>query len=46
MQRLVKKAKDVGAKFVWVRDGRIFVRKNEQSHAIFIKNEESLKLIV
>ncbi|CAG5018519.1 unnamed protein product [Parnassius apollo] len=41
-----KKAKETGAKFVWVRDGRIFVRKHEQSHAIYIKHEESLKLIV
>lgn len=41
-----KKAKESGAKFVWVRDGRVFVRKDEQSHAIYIKNEHSLKLIV
>lgn len=41
-----KKAKEVGAKFVWVRDGRIFVRRDEQSHAIYIKNDDSLKLIV
>ncbi|XP_072937133.1 uncharacterized protein [Epargyreus clarus] len=41
-----KKAKETGSKFVWIRDGRIFVRKNEQSPAIFIKNEESLKLIM
>lgn len=40
-----KRAKEMSAKFVWVRDGRVFVRKNEQSHAIYIKDEESLKLI-
>lgn len=40
------KAKEAGFKFVWIRDGRIFVRRNEQSHATCIKNEESLKLIV
>lgn len=41
-----RKAKEAGFKFVWVRDGRILVRRNEQSHAITIKDEESLKLIV
>ncbi|XP_072945728.1 uncharacterized protein [Epargyreus clarus] len=41
-----KRAKETGTKFIWVRDGRIFARKNEQSPAIYIKNEESLKLIV
>lgn len=40
-----KRAKELSAKYVWVRDGRIFVRKDEQSHAIYIKDEESLKLI-
>lgn len=40
-----KKTKDTGFKFIWVRDGKVFVRKNEQSHVIYIKDEESLKLI-
>ncbi|XP_072934928.1 uncharacterized protein [Epargyreus clarus] len=40
-----KRAKETGAKFVWIRDGRVFVRNDEQSHAIYIKDEESLKLI-
>lgn len=39
------KAREVGFKFVWIRDGRIFVRKSELSPAICIKDEESLKLI-
>lgn len=40
-----KKAKEAGYKFVWVRDGRIFVRKNEQCPAIVIHSVESLKLL-
>ncbi|XP_072948705.1 uncharacterized protein [Epargyreus clarus] len=40
------KAREAGFKFVWIRDGRIFVRRNEQCHAIYIKDEESLQLIV
>lgn len=40
-----KKAKESGFKFVWIRDGRIFARKNEQSHAIYIKTENSINLI-
>ncbi|CAH2085371.1 unnamed protein product [Euphydryas editha] len=40
-----KKTKEAGFKFVWIRDGRVFVRKNEQSPAVYIKNDESLKLI-
>lgn len=41
-----RKAKETGTMFIWVRDGRIFARKNERSPAVYIKNEESLKLIV
>lgn len=37
------KAKEAGYKFVWVRDGRIFTRKNEQSPAIVIRDVECLK---
>lgn len=40
-----KKAKETGYKFVWVRDGRIFARKNEQSPAIFVRNIETLKVL-
>ncbi|CAK1595939.1 unnamed protein product [Parnassius mnemosyne] len=41
-----KKAKEAGFMFVWIRDGRILARKNEQSHAIYIKDDESLKLLL
>lgn len=41
-----KKSKEVGWKFVWIRDGRIFARRSEQSPAIYLKDEDSLKLIV
>ncbi|CAH2095172.1 unnamed protein product [Euphydryas editha] len=41
-----KKAKEAGFMFVWIRDGRILARKNEQSHAIYIKDDESLKLLI
>lgn len=40
------KAKEMKYKFVWVRNGRILVRKTETSQAIQIRNEDSLKLIV
>ncbi|XP_060810087.1 uncharacterized protein LOC132904193 [Amyelois transitella] len=40
------KAKQLNYKFVWVRDGRIYIRKNETSQAIHIRSHESLKQIV
>lgn len=39
------KAKDFHYKFVWIRDGRIYVRKNETSQALYIRNTDSLQLI-
>lgn len=40
-----KQAKDMSFKFVWVRNGRIYVRKNETAQAIYIRGPDSLKLI-
>lgn len=40
-----KKAKEAGYKFVWVRNGRIYVRKDSDSSYIYIKNQDSLELI-
>lgn len=40
-----RKAKETSCKFVWIRNGRVYVRRNEFSQAIFIKNSESLNLI-
>lgn len=40
-----QKAKETGYKFVWIRDGRIFVRKDEQSSAIVVRDVDSLKLL-
>lgn len=37
------KAKDLSYKFVWVRNGRVFMRKNETSHFIHVKNNEVLE---
>lgn len=41
-----KKAKEAMYSFVWIRDGRIYVRKNENSSALLIRNHDSLNLIV
>lgn len=38
-----KKAKELGYKFVWVRNGRIQVRKDETSQAILIRSLDDLK---
>lgn len=40
-----KKAKAECHKYVWVRNGRIYVRKDETSQYILIKNLKSLELI-
>lgn len=40
-----KLSKELGYKFVWVRNGRIYIRKDEDAQAIYIRNRESLKLI-
>ncbi|XP_022824501.1 uncharacterized protein LOC111357820 [Spodoptera litura] len=40
------KAREMCYKFVWVRNGRIFVRKAVEHQAIVIKNIDSLKLLV
>lgn len=37
------KAKQLSYKFVWVRNGRIFMRKNETSNFIHVKNNEVLE---
>lgn len=39
------KAKKEGYKFVWVRNGRIYLRKDEYSPAYFVRNRESLDSI-
>lgn len=40
------KAKEKGYKYVWIRSGRVFVRKNETAEYIIIKNTESLNKII
>lgn len=37
-----QKAKELDYKFVWVRDGRIFMRKNQDSKYVWIRNTDSL----
>lgn len=37
------RAKELGFKFVWVRNGRIFMKKSEDSDRIFIDSAEKLK---
>lgn len=36
------KAKELGYKFIWVRNGRIFLRKAEGTEQIYVRNMESL----
>ena len=36
------KAKSLGYRFVWVRNGRIFVKKGEESKYVLIKNQDTI----
>lgn len=38
-----QKARELSYKFVWVRNGRIYVRKSETHQAVLIKNLDSIK---
>lgn len=40
-----QKAREAEFKFVWVRDGRIYAKKNETSQAIYVRSLESLALL-
>lgn len=40
------RAKERGYKFIWIRNGNIYVRKEESSRYILIKSDSSLELIV
>lgn len=40
-----KKAKEMSYTFVWVRGGRVYVRKDETSQALLIRNMDSIKMI-
>lgn len=41
------KAREMSYKFVWVRNGRVYARKNEESgKAILIRNKDCLKFII
>lgn len=39
------RAKELGYKFVWTRNGRIFIKKDESSPAIVIGDREKLNLL-
>ncbi|XP_028158634.1 uncharacterized protein LOC114351572 [Ostrinia furnacalis] len=38
-----RKSKDLNYKFVWVRDGKVFVRKSEETNYIHIRNIDALE---
>lgn len=40
-----QKAKEAEFKFVWIRDGRIYAKKNETGQAIYIRSFETLNLL-
>lgn len=40
------KAKELGYQFVWVRNGRIFMRKAQESEYVLIRNKEALNKLV
>lgn len=40
-----KKAKEMSYKFVWVRNGRVYVRKDETHQALSVRSLDSLNLI-
>lgn len=40
------KAKESGYKYVWVRNGRVFMRKTDESDYILVKSLETLKKVV
>lgn len=40
-----KRAKDTGYKFVWIRNGRVFMRKSDEANYVLVKNMDMLKSI-
>jgi hypothetical protein len=38
----IKTKKDLNYKYIWTSNGRIYLRKNEESQRICIKNEDQL----
>lgn len=40
-----KRAKELGYKFVWVRNGKVFAKKDETSESVFVNSLDKLKLL-
>lgn len=39
------RAKELGFKYVWIRNGKVFMRKSESSRCLYVRNKDFLKTV-